>query len=57
MWKFLPETMEELESREDSMEGNGSRSLSRLLWGSYGGGVRAFWSGEAVYETGGGNWR
>lgn len=34
MWKFLPE-MEELESREDSMEGNGSRSLSVMLpWGS-----------------------
>lgn len=51
MWKFFPETVE-FESREDSTDGNGSRSVSGPPCGSYGGGVRAFCSGDAVYESG-----
>ena len=48
-WKFLPEAVD-MESREDSMDGNGSRSLSRLRWPSKGGGVSDLCNGEAVYE-------
>jgi hypothetical protein len=48
-WKFLPEA-EDMESREDSMDGNGSRSLSRPRWPSKGGGVSDLCNGEAVYE-------
>jgi len=51
-WKFFPET-EDPESREDSIDGNGSRSGSRVRWASYdGGGVSAFWRGDAVYDRG-----
>lgn len=48
-WKFLPEA-EDMESREDSIDGNGSRSLSRPRWPSKGGGVSDLCNGEAVYE-------
>lgn len=51
MWKFLPET-EDPESIEDSIEGKGSRSGSRLRWMSNGGGVCAFCRGDAVYDRG-----
>lgn len=34
-------------SSDDSIDGNGSKSLSRL---SYGGGVKALCRGDAVYE-------
>lgn len=53
--KFFPEALD-IESSEDSIEGNGSMSLSRLRGPSNGGGVRDLCSGEAVYEWGG-NWR
>lgn len=51
MWKFLPEVMELL-SRDDSTDGKGSRSVSGPERGSKGGGVRAFCSGDAVYDGG-----
>lgn len=53
--KFFPEALD-IESRDDSIDGNGSMSLSRLRGPSNGGGVRDLCSGEAVYEWGG-NWR
>lgn len=46
--KFFPEV--DIESREDSMDGKGSRSLSRPRWPSNGGGVSDLCNGEAVYE-------
>lgn len=47
--KFLPvPDAEDMESSEDSMDGNGSRSLSRLRWFSNGGGVNALCKGEAA---------
>lgn len=47
--KFLPEA-EDMESSEDSMDGKGSRSLSRPRWPSNGGGVSDLCNGEAAYE-------
>jgi hypothetical protein len=47
--KFLPEA-EDMESRDDSIDGNGSKSLSRLRLFSYGGGVNDLCKGEAAYE-------
>ncbi len=46
--KFFPEV--DIESREDSMDGKGSRSLSRPRRPSKGGGVSDLCNGEAVYE-------
>lgn len=45
--KFLPDA-EDMESSDDSIDGNGSKSLSRLRWFSYGGGVNALCKGEAA---------
>ena len=54
--RFLPNPnvfpeADDAESREDSMDGNGSRSLSRLRI-SNGGGVRDLCKGDAAYECG-----
>ena len=49
MWKFRPEM--ELLSRDDSTDGKGSSS-SAPGRESKGGGVRAFWRGDAVYDGG-----
>lgn len=46
--KLFPEV--DIESKEDSMDGKGSRSLSRPRWPSKGGGVSDLCNGEAVYE-------
>lgn len=45
--RFLPDA-EDMESSEDSIDGNGSKSLSRLRWFSYGGGVNALCKGDAA---------
>lgn len=50
--KFLPDA-EDMESSDDSIDGNGSKSLSRPRWFSYGGGVNDLCKGEAAYECGG----
>jgi hypothetical protein len=50
--KFFPDA-EDMESSDDSIDGNGSRSLSRPRGPSYGGGVSDLCSGEAAYEYGG----
>lgn len=47
--KFLPDAVD-MESSDDSIEGNGSRSLSRPRWPSNGGGVSDLCNGEAAYE-------
>lgn len=47
--KFFPDAAD-IESSDDSMDGNGSRSLSRPRGPSNGGGVSDLCSGEAVYE-------
>lgn len=47
--KFLPlPDADDIESSDDSIDGNGSRSLSRLRWFSNGGGVNALCKGEAA---------
>lgn len=46
---ILPDVVD-AESSDDSMDGNGSRSLSRLRDRSYGGGVRDLCRGDAAYE-------
>lgn len=50
--KFFPDAVD-MESNEDSMDGNGSKSLSRWLRPSNGGGVSDLCRGEAAYECGG----
>lgn len=45
--KFFPDA-EDMESSEDSIDGNGSRSLSRPRWPSNGGGVSDLCRGEAA---------
>jgi hypothetical protein len=45
--KFLPDA-EDIESSDDSIDGNGSKSLSRPRWVSNGGGVKALCRGEAA---------
>jgi hypothetical protein len=45
--KFFPDAVD-MESSEDSMDGNGSRSLSRPRWLSNGGGVSDLCKGEAA---------
>lgn len=53
--KFFPDAVD-MESSDDSIDGNGSRSLSRPRWPSNGGGVSELCKGDAAYELGG-NWR
>lgn len=47
----------DVESKDDSIDGNGSKSASRLRENSYGGGVKDLCKGDAVYDCGGGKER
>lgn len=47
--KFFPEAVD-MESSDDSIDGNGSKSLSRPRWPSNGGGVSDLCRGDAAYE-------
>lgn len=45
--KFFPDAVD-MESKDDSIDGKGSKSLSRPRWLSYGGGVSDLCRGDAA---------